>query len=52
MNMKKSLIALAVASAFVAPAAMAEATVYGTMHVSIDRADDGVDGGAAKTNGL
>ena len=48
MNMKKNLIALAVASVFVAPVAMAETTIYGNMHVSIDRADDG----AATTNQL
>ena len=41
MNMKKSLIALTVASAFVAPAAMAEATVYGVAHVTIDRVNNG-----------
>ncbi len=50
--MKKSLIALAVAGAFVAPVAMAETTIYGKMHVSFDRADDGVAVGAAKTNEL
>ena len=52
MNMKKSLIALAVASAFVAPVAMAETTIYGNMHVSIDRADTGTNTNAAKTNQL
>ena len=51
MNMKKSLIALAVASAFVAPAAMAEATVYGQMHLSIDMANNGATP-SAKTNQL
>lgn len=41
MNMKKSLIALAVAGAFVAPTAMAETTVYGQMHLTIDLAKSG-----------
>ncbi len=42
MNMKKSLIALAVAGAFVAPVAMAEeATVYGQMHLSVDHVRSG-----------
>ncbi len=34
--MKKSLIAIAVASAFAAPAAMADTTLYGQAHVSLD----------------
>ena len=42
--MKKQLIALAVAAAVITPmAAMAEATVYGRAHVSLDFDDDGVD---------
>jgi len=42
--MKKQLIAMAVAAGMVAPmAAMAEATVYGLAHMSIDFGDDGQD---------
>lgn len=41
MNMKKSMIALAVAGAFVSSAAMADATIYGVMHGSIDRVNNG-----------
>ena len=41
MSMKKSMIALAVASVFVAPAAMAEATVYGQFNLAIDMYDAG-----------
>lgn len=37
--MKKTLLALAVAGVIAAPAAMAEVTVYGLAHVSIDRND-------------
>jgi len=42
--MKKQLIAAAVAASFVMPmVAMAEATVYGRAHVSLDFDDDGTD---------
>lgn len=42
--MKKKLIALAVGAAAVAPAlAMADVTVYGRAHVSVDYLDDGAD---------
>jgi predicted porin len=37
--MKKTLIALAVAGVIAAPAAMAEVSVYGVAHVSVDRSD-------------
>ncbi len=39
--MKKSLIALAVASVFIAPVAMAEATIYGLLSLSLDMNDTG-----------
>ena len=39
--MKKHLIALAVAAAVAAPAAMADTTLYGLAHASIDYIDDG-----------
>ena len=39
--MKKSLIALAVASVFIAPVALAEVTVYGLASVSLDMNDTG-----------
>jgi len=39
--MKKNIIALAIASAFIAPAAMAEApTVYGSLNLNINATDD------------
>ncbi|MBD3618698.1 MAG: porin [Chromatiales bacterium] len=42
--MKKNLIALAVAGALAAPAAaMADATVYGKLHMSVDSYDNGGD---------
>jgi predicted porin len=41
MNMKKSLIALAVAGVFTAPAAMADVTVYGVANVSVDMTNTG-----------
>ena len=44
MSMKKSMIALAVASVFVAPAAMAEATVYGQVNMAYEMVDNGGDG--------
>ena len=39
--MKKSLIALAVAGVFVAPAAMADVTIYGQANASFDRVSEG-----------
>ncbi len=39
--MKKSLIALAVASVFIAPAALAQVTVYGQANAAIQSHDDG-----------
>lgn len=39
--MKKSLIALAVAGAFVAPVAMADVTIYGQANVSVDQLNNG-----------
>lgn len=39
--MKRKLIALAVASAFVAPAAMADVTIYGVANVSFDSTNTG-----------
>ena len=47
--MKKSLIALAVAGAFVAPVAMADVTIYGQANVSLDFTNNG--NGANGTNG-
>ena len=41
--MKKSLIALAVASAFVAPVAMADVTVYGQANASFGSVNDGTN---------
>ena len=41
--MKKSLIALAVASAFVAPAAMADVSMYGTADMSIGSSSNGIN---------
>jgi len=41
--MKKHLIALAVAAAVAAPAAMADTTLYGLAHMSIDFVDNGSD---------
>lgn len=41
--MKKSLIALAVASAFVAPVAMADTTIYGQANASFGSVNDGTD---------
>ena len=52
MKMKKSLLAVAFASVFAAPAAMAEATAYGVMHLSYDRVNDGASTNASKTNQL
>lgn len=52
MNMKKSMIALAVAGAFVSSAAMAEVTAYGVAHVSIDRVNDGATTNGVTTNQL
>ena len=50
--MKKNLIALAVAGALAVPAAaMADATIYGKFHVSIDSYDNGGNG-AAEASGL
>lgn len=52
--MKKSLIALAVAGAFVAPAAMADSgnvVIYGKLNASFDVTDNG-DGGATGVNGI
>jgi predicted porin len=46
--MKKSLIALAVASAFVAPAAMAEVTISGAINLGIE-ASKSTEGGVSKT---
>ncbi|MHB9118285.1 MAG: porin [Burkholderiales bacterium] len=51
--MKKSLIALAVTGAFVAPAAMADSgnvVIYGKIHASYDITDNG-NGGATGVNG-
>jgi predicted porin len=45
--MKKSLIVLAIASAFAAPAAFAEATLYGNVGVSFGSANSGTNGGSA-----
>ena len=58
--MKKNLLALAVAGAFVAPAAMADnsnVNVYGIAHVSVDFTDNGdgttaVNGGAPALSGV
>ncbi len=41
--MKKSLIALAVASVFIAPAALAQVSIYGKAHVSLDMEDTGAN---------
>ena len=40
--MKKSILVLAVAATMAAPAAMAETTVYGNVHLSINQADNDV----------
>jgi predicted porin len=48
--MKKSLIALAVAGAFVAPAAMADTTIYGQANVSFDAVNNGLTSGSSSTN--
>ena len=45
--MNKSLIALAVAGAFVAPVAMADTTIYGTAHVSFNVVNSGSGGATA-----
>ncbi|MGO8755270.1 MAG: porin [Gallionellaceae bacterium] len=45
--MKKKLIALAVAGAFVAPVAMADTTIYGSANVSFDIVNSGSNGGSA-----
>lgn len=45
--MKKSLIALAVAGAFIAPVAMADTTIYGAANVSLDFVNSGSGGGSA-----
>lgn len=45
--MKKKLIALAVAGAFVAPVAMADTTIYGSANVSLDFVNSGSNGGSA-----
>jgi len=42
--MKKSILAIAVAATIAAPAAMAEPTVYGNIHLSLNAADNDVDG--------
>jgi predicted porin len=43
--MKKTLLALAVAGIVAAPAAMAEVTVYGLAHISLDNVSTDADGG-------
>lgn len=44
--MKKNLIAVAVAAALAAPAvALADTTLYGQAHLSLDATDDGIDSG-------
>jgi predicted porin len=48
--MKKSILAIAVASLAVSTAAMAESTVYGNVHVSLNQFDKD-DGTGAGTNG-
>ncbi len=50
--MKKSLIALAVASVFVAPAALAQVSVFGKAHLSFDMHDTGATSGETKRNTL
>ncbi len=50
--MKKSLIALAVASVFVAPAAWAQISLYGKAHLSLDMRDTGATSGETKRNTL
>ncbi len=47
--MKKSLIALAVASVFIAPAALAQVTIYGKANMSLDAHDSGAATEATKT---
>ena len=49
--MKKSLIAVAVASAFVAPAAMAEVTLSGAINIGIEisKSSAGTAGGSSLT---
>jgi predicted porin len=42
--MKKSILAIAVASLAVSTAAMAESTVYGNVHLSLNQADNDIDG--------
>jgi predicted porin len=49
--MKRKLIALAVATAFAAPAAMAEVTVYGKVHVSVENIATDVGTTGAVANG-
>lgn len=48
--MKKSLIALAVAGVFVAPAAMADTTIYGQANVSFDMVNNGFVSNSTSTN--
>ncbi len=48
--MKKKLLALAVAGAFVAPVAMADVTVYGQANVSVDIVNDGAVNNSTRTN--
>ncbi len=50
--MKKSLIALAVASVFIAPAAWAQISLYGKAHLSLDMHDSGLPGAAATNTSL
>ena len=42
--MKKSILAIAVASLAASSAAIAEPTVYGNLHISLNAADNDVDG--------
>lgn len=42
--MKKSILAIAVASMAVSSAAMADSTVYGNVHLSLNQADNDIDG--------
>jgi predicted porin len=48
--MNKKLIAMAVAAAFAAPAAMADAVIYGKAHVSLDMNDVEFDGDTVTDN--
>ena len=52
--MNKNLLAIAVAAAMVAGSAavMADATVYGKIHVSVDSMDNGKSGGTAVDNSI